>query len=71
MVAQVIAILALILSHGQRTPLHLLGQSALWLVVLTALASAAGYFRRVNVILNPRVATFSSTAARDADRKIG
>jgi hypothetical protein len=39
--------------------------------VLTALASAAGYFRRVNVILNPRVATFSSTAARDADRKIG
>jgi CDP-diacylglycerol---glycerol-3-phosphate 3-phosphatidyltransferase len=71
MVAQVIAILALILSHGQRTPLHLLGQCALWLVVLTALASAAGYFRRVNVILNPRVATFSSTAARDADRKIG
>jgi CDP-diacylglycerol---glycerol-3-phosphate 3-phosphatidyltransferase len=71
MVAQVIAILALILSHGQRTPLHLLGQSALWLVVLTALASAAGYFRRANVILNPRVATFSSTSARDADRKIG
>jgi CDP-diacylglycerol---glycerol-3-phosphate 3-phosphatidyltransferase len=71
MVAQVIAVLALILSHGQHTPLHLLGQSALWLVVLTALASAAGYFRRANVILNPRVATFSSTAARDADRKIG
>jgi len=55
MVAQVVAILALILSRGN-APLRLIGQSALWLVVITALVSAADYFRRANMILNPRVA---------------
>src|SRR5580765_6654651 len=40
MVAQVIAILALILAHGKdgaRRPLYLIGQASLWVVVLTAL----------------------------------
>jgi len=55
MVAQVVAILALILSRGN-APLRLIGQSALWLVVIAALVSAADYFRRANMILNPRVA---------------
>jgi CDP-diacylglycerol---glycerol-3-phosphate 3-phosphatidyltransferase len=59
MVAQVVAILALILAHGQHTPLLLVGQSALWIVVITALVSAADYFRRFNVILNTRVADFT------------
>src|ERR1700730_14717415 len=39
MIAQVLAILALILSHG-RPEFFVLGQAALWVAVLTALASA-------------------------------
>jgi len=74
MVAQVVAILALILAHGQdgpRQPLYLIGQAGLWVVVMAALVSAADYFRRFNNILaTPRVASFS---ARDqqTDRKAG
>jgi CDP-diacylglycerol---glycerol-3-phosphate 3-phosphatidyltransferase len=74
MMAQVIAILALILAHGgQRAALlFLLGQAALWVVVVAALVSAADYFRRFNSLLSPRVADF--TAAREQqhpDRKVG
>ncbi len=54
MVAQVVAVLALILSPGQPT-LWLIGQAALWVVIGTALISAADYFRRFNLILAPRV----------------
>ncbi len=71
MVAQVVAILALILSHGQHTPLRLIGQSALWVVVIAALVSAADYFRRFNLILNPRVADFTSASGPSAGRKVG
>jgi CDP-diacylglycerol--glycerol-3-phosphate 3-phosphatidyltransferase len=63
MVAQVVAILALILAHGGAWPFLLIGQGALWVVLVTALVSAADYFRRFNMILNPRVADF--TAARE------
>ena len=50
MVAQVVAILALILGHGQGREFFLLiGQAALWVVVVTALVSAADYFRRFNL----------------------
>jgi CDP-diacylglycerol--glycerol-3-phosphate 3-phosphatidyltransferase len=69
MVGEVVAILALILAHGPegpRQPFLLIGQAALWVVVLTALASAADYFRRFNVVLNPRVADFA--AAREQRR---
>jgi CDP-diacylglycerol--glycerol-3-phosphate 3-phosphatidyltransferase len=71
MVAQVVAILALILGHGRRPWLMLLGTAALWVVVVAALASAVDYFRRFSLILSPRVADF--TAARNArgDRKAG
>jgi CDP-diacylglycerol---glycerol-3-phosphate 3-phosphatidyltransferase len=55
MVAQVVAILALILAHGQMRGFYLVGQGALWVVVVTALVSAADYFRRFNDILSPRV----------------
>jgi CDP-diacylglycerol--glycerol-3-phosphate 3-phosphatidyltransferase len=55
MVAQVIAILALILAHGQMREFFLIGQVALWVVVITALVSAADYFRRFNMFLSPRV----------------
>jgi CDP-diacylglycerol--glycerol-3-phosphate 3-phosphatidyltransferase len=51
MIAQVVAILALILaSTGEiALPLWWVGQAALWVVMVTALASAADYFRRFNL----------------------
>jgi len=51
MIAQVVAILALILaSTGEvALPLWWIGQAALWVVLVTALASAADYFRRFNL----------------------
>ena len=70
MVAQVVAILALILAHGQMPGMFLIGQVALWVVVATALVSGADYFRRFTDILNPRVAPFP-TARRSTDRKVG
>jgi CDP-diacylglycerol--glycerol-3-phosphate 3-phosphatidyltransferase len=74
MVAQVIAILALILAHGQMRQFYLdyVGQAALWVVVVTALLSAADYFRRFGGLLAPRVADIR--VARDeraSDRKAG
>ncbi len=66
MIAEVVAILALILAHGAnglRAPLFWIGQVALWVVVVTALMSAFDYFRRFNIVLNPRIADFA--AARD------
>ena len=74
MVAQVVAILALILAHGQLRQFYLdrVGQAALWVVVVTALLSAADYFRRFGGLLGPRVADIR--VARDdraSDRKAG
>ena len=74
MVAQVVAILALILAHGQLREFYLdrIGQAALWVVVVTALLSAADYFRRFGGLLGPRVADIR--VARDdraSDRKAG
>jgi CDP-diacylglycerol--glycerol-3-phosphate 3-phosphatidyltransferase len=68
MVAQVVAILALILAHGQMWPFYWIGQSALWVVVIAALVSAADYFRRFNAIVSPRVADFH---VPDKKRKTG
>jgi CDP-diacylglycerol--glycerol-3-phosphate 3-phosphatidyltransferase len=62
MVAEVVAILA----HGAdglREPLYWIGQAALGGVVVTALLSAFDYFRRFNLVLNPRIADFA--AARE------
>jgi CDP-diacylglycerol--glycerol-3-phosphate 3-phosphatidyltransferase len=55
MIAQVVAILALILGqHGQAQTffLHRIGEGALWVVVVAALASAFDYFRRFNLLYN-------------------
>ena len=51
MIAQVVAILALILSSAGEAAelLWWVGQAALWVVLITALASAADYFRRFNL----------------------
>jgi CDP-diacylglycerol---glycerol-3-phosphate 3-phosphatidyltransferase len=71
MVAQVVAILALILSHGRRE-FFAIGQAALWVAVLAALVSAADYFRRFNLFTGPRAADLGTTAQRRAtDRKVG
>jgi CDP-diacylglycerol--glycerol-3-phosphate 3-phosphatidyltransferase len=51
MAAQVVAILALILGEEERLkPLAWIGTAALWLVVVTALISAADYYRRFSQI---------------------
>jgi len=74
MVGEVVAILALILAYGAeglRAPLYWLGQGALWVVIAAALASAFDYFRRFNVVFNPRVADFSAARGQRPDRKAG
>ncbi len=51
MVAQVVAILALILGEEERfSPLAFVGNAALWVVVATALISAADYYRRFSQV---------------------
>ena len=74
MVAQVVAILALILAHGELNEIFYLdriGEAALWLAVLTSLASAADYFRRFGSVLNPRVTALPTASTRGTDRKAG
>ena len=71
MIAQVVAILSLILSHGGMYGFYLIGQIALWAVVLAALVSAADYFRRYGLVLNPRIAGITVAREQRADRKAG
>src|SRR5262245_6272864 len=71
MVAQVVAILALILGYGHRMELVWIGTGALWVVVIAALVSAADYFRRFNLILSPKVADIAIARAQREDRKAG
>ena len=72
MVAQVVAVLALILGNGlMGEPVLMVGQAALWVVVVVALASAVDYFRRFNLILSPKVADFTVARERRGDRKAG
>ena len=75
MVAEVVAILALILSQvgtdGERNELYLIGQVALWVVVAAALVSAADYFRRFNVVMSPRIADITVAREQRSDRKAG
>ena len=71
MVAQVVAILALILARGDMNGFYAIGQGALWVAVVTALVSAVDYFRRFNLILNPRVANISVARDQRSDRKVG
>jgi CDP-diacylglycerol--glycerol-3-phosphate 3-phosphatidyltransferase len=51
MVAQVAAILILILGQGHLAGFFVLGQVALWIATLSALVSGADYARRINVIM--------------------
>jgi CDP-diacylglycerol--glycerol-3-phosphate 3-phosphatidyltransferase len=71
MVAQVVAILALILGHGHQAAFMLIGNAALWVAVVAALISAFDYFRRFRQVLSPRVADFVVARERRGDRKAG
>jgi CDP-diacylglycerol--glycerol-3-phosphate 3-phosphatidyltransferase len=71
MIAQVVAILALILGDVYLPDLLVIGQAALWVVVATALISAADYFRRFSGFLSPRVADISIARNQRTDRKAG
>src|SRR5205814_9225144 len=48
MVAQVVAILALILGRDQLHRFFVIGQVALWIAIVASVVSAADYFRRFN-----------------------
>jgi len=73
MVAQVVAILALILAHGRMREFYVdrIGQAALWTAVILSMASAADYFRRFTGAVNPRVAPFPTARDQRSDRKAG
>ena len=63
MVLQVVAVLLLIL--GSRVWLFdVLGQLALWLVLVTAVTSAVRYYRRFRILAEPNVADFESARHR-------
>jgi CDP-diacylglycerol---glycerol-3-phosphate 3-phosphatidyltransferase len=70
MVAQVIAILLLILGAEYMPGLFMLGRIALWVVLVTAVVSAADYYRRFNrAMSSQRRVTFTTVA--QPDRKVG
>ncbi len=56
MIAQIVAILALILGKDHLQGFFVIGQVALWVVVATALISAIDYFRRFGSFLYPKAA---------------
>ena len=69
MVAQVVAILLLMLGN-QVWLFFLLGQIALWGVLVAALVSAADYYRRYNrVLANPKVADFETARRRASNSR--
>ncbi len=51
LVAQVAAILILILGQGHLKGFYVLGQVALWIATVSAIVSAVDYSRRINVIM--------------------
>ena len=68
MVAQVAAILLLILSPHV-AEFYLLGQAALWVATITALISAVDYSRRANAALGARPVPPDPAPTREAQRE--
>jgi CDP-diacylglycerol--glycerol-3-phosphate 3-phosphatidyltransferase len=66
MSSQVTAILILILGWGPMPWLSVAGYWALWIVLVLAVASAADYYHRFQVLLNARVVDVNITRARRA-----
>jgi CDP-diacylglycerol--glycerol-3-phosphate 3-phosphatidyltransferase len=74
MIAQVVAILALILGKDHLAGFVVIGQIALWVVVVAAIVSAADYFRRFGSILNAKAADAApreEPRPRPVSRKVG
>jgi CDP-diacylglycerol--glycerol-3-phosphate 3-phosphatidyltransferase len=71
MVAQVVAILALILGDRHLGGFLIIGHVALWVVVATALLSAADYFRRFNVTQPASVTDIAVAREQRGGRKVG
>jgi CDP-diacylglycerol---glycerol-3-phosphate 3-phosphatidyltransferase len=69
MASQVTAILLLILGWGPLMWLAPIGRAALWVVMLTAVASAVDYYRRFQLLLNARVTDVN--VAREQQRRAG
>jgi CDP-diacylglycerol--glycerol-3-phosphate 3-phosphatidyltransferase len=68
MVAQVVAILALILGRGPLPQVFTLGKVALWVAVVTALVSTADYYRRFNVIMSGKPPSAAPPLAGETGR---
>jgi CDP-diacylglycerol--glycerol-3-phosphate 3-phosphatidyltransferase len=62
LVAQVVAVLVLILSRGPLAPIAILGQIALWTATLAALVSAIDYWRKFNALPPARPGQSTSDA---------
>ena len=70
MLSQVIAILLLILGREYLQQFFILGQIALWVVVVTALVSAADYYRRfTRGVSHPQVTDFAAARRRVAEKQ--
>jgi CDP-diacylglycerol--glycerol-3-phosphate 3-phosphatidyltransferase len=69
MVSQVVAILLLILGWERVPALLVLGQAALWVVLVTALWSAVDYYRRFHKAMSELGKITDFTAAREARKK--
>ena len=66
MVAQVAAILILILGQGHLAGFFVLGRVALWIATVSALVSAADYARRINLIMAAPPGPISAAAPPEA-----
>lgn len=70
MASQVVAILLLILGWGRRPGLMLMGQAALWVVLVAAIVSAVDYYRRFNRALSqPKVEHIDIARTRREQRR--
>jgi CDP-diacylglycerol---glycerol-3-phosphate 3-phosphatidyltransferase len=72
MASQVTAILLLMLGWGPFPMLAPVGNAALWVVMITAVVSAADYYRRFQIMLNARVTDVNIVRERrTGDRRMG
>ncbi|MBI4477007.1 MAG: CDP-diacylglycerol--glycerol-3-phosphate 3-phosphatidyltransferase [Acidobacteria bacterium] len=71
MVMQVIAIILLILGRDHLQGFFVLGQIALWLVLVASVVSGVDYYRRFTRLSNPKVTDFTIARARSERKRIG
>ena len=71
MVAQVAAILLLILGHDHLQRFFVARQVALWVAMVTAVVSGVDYYRRFNHVLTVRTGQALSRSLSRPDRSLG